>query len=362
LVTFTSVQPLWTKLRLKKKVRIVSAHPSVPVVLAGPITGRDGIYVGGHWESKSIVKFDRHALKEIWRVTAPFESAWPRAMWSEDMVLVQATRPGGYGLSMLDGGTGRFLWGPEGPLTSSAVWRGCLLDRYEGGINLIDPVSGVVKEAIPVPRGSAYMTLQRGSRLICHIQETTTYFGFDLASGEVLWERDLVADIAKHVKLNERFLVLEHATSPDLFLVTPRGPTTLALSVVDGSIVWQAPVMLNDYRPAAHEGRLYGAGSSHGSDGWEHFIALDEKDGRIIYDIPYEEQLRPCYYAKNTTIEQGKLALGFESGHLVVFDLATGLLVWSQDLKKSIWGTAEADGRLLATAADGNLLVFEDRQ
>jgi hypothetical protein len=49
-----------------------------------------------------------------------------------------------------------------------------------------------------------------------------------------------------------------------------------------------------------------------------------------------------------------------QSGHLAVFDLQDGRLTGFHKYREPLGGVAEADGRLLATAGDGNLLVFEE--
>ena len=80
----------------------------------------------------------------------------------------------------------------------------------------------------------------------------------------------------------------------------------------------------------------------------------------MVYDVP-DERLRGAYSAKAGTICEGKLAIPNESGHLVVFDVKDGSLVWLYRYKGQLWRTAEADGRLLVATGDGKLLVFADK-
>jgi outer membrane protein assembly factor BamB len=358
----TELHGTWTTLSLKKKIRVAPQKSrSAKVVLPQPLVGSDGVYVADHWEAKKISKLDRRTLKEVWRVPGIGERCWPYAMWSDNLVLVQTVKPGDYGLCMLDGGTGRFLWEADCRLSTDARWRDNLLRRSDGGIELIDPLSGKSNERIPVSYNDAYIYLQCGSHLVLKRDSIGSYCGFDLETRRVLWERDLAADIGARVQASDRALTIQAATSPDVFVVTPRAALTCGFSIVNGECIWQAPVAMGYFRADVHDGRLYGQGAVQGGSlGWEHFISVHERTGEVVY-AKSDPLLRSCFYPKPGTFYAGRMAIAHESGDLAVFDLATGLLVWHEKLKVSLWGTAEADGRLLVTAGDGNLLVFEDK-
>ena len=131
-----------------------------------------------------------------------------------------------------------------------------------------------------------------------------------------------------------------------------RGPVVFGLSVEDGSIRWGFPVAVTYHAPNVHGGRIYVLLM-------DHFVCLDEATGEIVYDVQHL-QLAEAFLPKTGTIYGGKIAFAMESGHLAVFDLVDGRLVWLYKHKLKLGRTAEADGRLLVTSDDGHLLVFEE--
>jgi hypothetical protein len=66
------------------------------------------------------------------------------------------------------------------------------------------------------------------------------------------------------------------------------------------------------------------------------------------------------YHEKSGSILGNLAVFVSESGHVAAFDLHTGDLVFFERYPRvAFWGSAAADGRLLVSATDGNLWVFE---
>jgi outer membrane protein assembly factor BamB len=312
------------------------------------VVGPDGIYAAETFQARQIVKLSRETLELEWRVDAG--GAEPVLSHAHLLLVGSLSK----GLAMIDGRSGRFLWQVEPPHWTGVLWRGSVAVSGLGCLQLLDLDSGRSRETVPLPTGWRY----RGgevlwNRVFCAVEDERLGL-FDLSSRRAVWERDLLAEIRQVHGLDtgDAVIGLRGASSPDRFIAT-RGGSTFGCSMADGSLLWRAPVALGDCAPLAHRGRLYGPVL-------DRFIAVDEGTGEIVYDVKHPE-LAGAFYPKAGTIHAGKMAVAHESGHLGVFDLADGRLVWHYKSRWPLWGTAEADGRLLVTCGDGNLLVFEDK-
>jgi outer membrane protein assembly factor BamB len=129
----------------------------------------------------------------------------------------------------------------------------------------------------------------------------------------------------------------------------------LGCSLRDGKVLWYQPTVLGYSRPNVHDGGLYGQSAAEP----DHFIAIDEATGQIIYDTHHPE-LKSAIWPAPGAFHQNRLAIGMESGYLAVFDILDGSLVWLYTQSYGMGETVELDGRLGVSSDDGCLLVFED--
>jgi outer membrane protein assembly factor BamB len=89
------------------------------------------------------------------------------------------------------------------------------------------------------------------------------------------------------------------------------------------------------------------------------FTVTDEATGALLVDRRHPE-LSEMFREKRGSILGDLVVFTSESTHLAAFDLRTGDLVYVKKHNNvGFWGTAVADGRLLAAGTDGNLWVYE---
>jgi hypothetical protein len=147
------------------------------------------------------------------------------------------------------------------------------------------------------------------------------------------------------------------ASRPDLF-VAISGAHTFGGSVEDGAIRWHAAAYTADSRPTVADGRVY---FTRG----DRTVCLDEETGAIVWDAqPPELCGSPArgaaYREKAGTLYRNRIAFVYESGHLAVFSLEDGSLVSFYMARSPLWCSGEADGRLLVTTDEAELLVFDE--
>jgi hypothetical protein len=89
------------------------------------------------------------------------------------------------------------------------------------------------------------------------------------------------------------------------------------------------------------------------------FTVTDETTGAMLVDRRHPELSEMFQEWPGSVL--GDLAIfPSQSTHLAALDLRTGDLVYVKQHKRvAFWGTAVADGRLLAAGTDGNLWVYE---
>jgi outer membrane protein assembly factor BamB len=153
------------------------------------------------------------------------------------------------------------------------------------------------------------------------------------------------------VEHEERAVGFVEGSLPNHLVLTRTG-SVFGCSLSDGELLWHAPVDVPYFWPNVHDGRIYVFCPPR-------FIAIDEASGVVLYDVTHPE-LERALFPKTGTVYEDKITFATESGHLPVFDLRDGRLVWSHVRKASLGRTAEADGRLLVTTDRGELLVFGD--
>jgi hypothetical protein len=178
--------------------------------------------------------------------------------------------------------------------------------------------------------------------------------GFSLPDGRIQWQRNL------HAELNER--CPEHRSTstayftagslPDVF-VASRDRVVAGCSLKDGGIRWTVPdVSVPNSWPLIEDGRILIWNGTR-------FTVIDEATGTILVDRQHPE-LQGVVYEKRGSILGDLVVFVSESGHVVAFDLQNGDLRFNKQHKKvAFWGTAVADGRVIASGTDRNLWVYE---
>jgi len=132
--------------------------------------------------------------------------------------------------------------------------------------------------------------------------------------------------------------------------------------MADGRILWHAPLSLGSNPPVMANGRIYAWTWGKENTHEQHLVCLDEATGEVIYKNSLAK------YGGDFALYQDALvgrpvgdhvAFGARSGLLALFRLSDGELVWSYKHKTQVYEPVIAGNRLLVTAADGNLLIFE---
>jgi len=339
----------WGALRLSKVGLVSQGREGI---LSPPLVAADGVYIDEWYETAEVVKLHRQTLEAIWRVKTregpgPGGGLSPLRMWSDDLILM-----GGQDrIGMMEADSGRLRWAvseASGPL----VWNRRVVVKSKAAVLLIDGLTGATTDRYPLAAKGASTLC--GDRLVVLPEDDDWISSLELGTGKVMWRRELLREMGDFArfdfKTNAIGLV---AGSRPTSVVATRGPVVFGLSVEDGSIRWGAPVAVTYYWPNVHDGRIYVLLM-------DHFVCLDEATGEIVYDVQHP-QLAEAFLPQTGTIYGAKIAFAMETGHLAVFDLTNGRLVWLYKHKLKLGRTAEVDGRLLATTDDGHLLVFEDR-
>jgi hypothetical protein len=235
------------------------------------------------------------------------------------------------------------------------LWRDRLVTWASERTLEIRGVTGEVERSleveIPVVDGYAKPC---GDLVVCQTPETgDPVYAVRLEDGRVQWSRDLLAE------MNERRLESDPKTGAaitagslsDRFIAT-RDQTMAGCSLTDGALLWTADVLVPYYWPLVADGRIPVLNLGR-------FTVTDEATGVILVDRQHP-QLESMYREKPGSILGDLVVFVSESGHVAAFDLRTGDLVSVQQHKRvAFWGTAVADGRVLASGTDGNLWVYE---
>ncbi len=341
---------VWESLRLLKKLPVTTPFPvkgQRAVHVSEPVVGSRAIYCA--YDKGEFTAFDKVTLAVLWK--RPSEGFEPGREWSER--LLEIGKLGG-DVAMLDLKSGTRLWTRPTLSGGAKPWRGRLLIARLQGYEIVEPHTGSVEREVDVPGGLTDATVLCGD-----VTVGATYPGgdparaFSLVEERVLWERQMLVDMEARfgVVHSDRGMSFVPGSVPSSVVLTRTG-SVFGCSLHDGSLLWHARVSVPYYWPNVHEGRIYVLCVPR-------FIAIDEASGEIVYDVKHRE-LEEVLFAKTGTIHGGKVAFATESGHLPVFDLTNGRLVWLYKYKGSLGRTAEADGRLLVTTGRGELLVFAD--
>jgi hypothetical protein len=174
-----------------------------------------------------------------------------------------------------------------------------------------------------------------------------------MTDGSVQWSRNLLAEFRQRRPAVDPWpvAVITRASMPDRCIITREG-IMAACSLADGAILWMVDVAVPYYWPLVVDGRIPVLCSGR-------FTVTDEATGALLVDRRHPE-LSEMFREKRGSILGDLVVFTSESTHLAAFDLRTGDLVYVKKHNNvGFWGTAVADGRLLAAGTDGNLWVYE---
>ncbi len=308
-----------------------------------PVVGKDAVFLGS--PEDVIVRLDRRTLEPVWKVDA--EGFWIGSLVEEEFLTTGGRGLGGLRLAA----DGRVVWTTRSYLLGIRPWR-------EYGIVVTDRIefrslrAGELGWAIDIPERLTAIHGVFGNRLVAQGESGVTR-AINLESGEIVWERVLIAEVARRIgePSSARAVFAAVSTIPDRLVAFNSG-RSFAFSISDGSVLWVASLGAGDSLPTVSEGRILLT-----RDG--RFLAIDEATGATVLETQHE-RLRPAYRKSKGTVYRGRVAFSHESGHLAVFDTATGELVSFYVDKTALWRTAEADGRLLVSTGNGELLVFDE--
>lgn len=314
-----------------------------------PIAGAGGVCI--ECNDRLLVGLDPHTLEQRWR--ASVRDLSPHYWWDERFLVVF----GFGGVGVWDSGEGRLLWTVESGRPGKR-WNDVIVTLpAQGGFELRDPLGRVVSAHAAHPAGAAASHIAVcGDLLICQ-GETGDGCAFRLQDGEVIWSRNLKREMADGVAEREQ-LPLGMACGTFGFL-TWFGQDLFGWSLVDGRLRWRTKIQEKE-PPVLLDGPLLYDGKIVILD-WSvpRFMVVDEATGKMLADHP-ADRVYGMYYLRRGSVLGGKVCFVSESGHLAVFDLATGELLQVEEYKMAFEGSVAVDGRLLVTARDGCLWVFEE--
>jgi outer membrane protein assembly factor BamB len=337
----------WDSLRLTTTVAVSSRRGAI---LSDPVVGADGIYIGDR--KTETVKLRRSDLRELWRI--PSEQRTPTRRLCGEAILIM----GGDGARGLSTATGGRLWTEAGRLVGLSSQGRPLVAKGQRLLAVLDPMTGDVLETVEMPEGQPEVVC--GDVMVLPSEwlpvkgfDLDPVRGFDLPGRRLLWERNLRTEILAAHDVKARDPLLHFVCGGPGRFVVACGASTLGCSLEDGRVLWHAPVAVTYNWPNVYEGRVYVAYLDRS-------IAIDEATGEVLYEVLHPE-LRGAALWRPGTVYGETIAFANESGLVAIFDRRDGNLVETHEYKAPLWGTAEADGRLLVSTGDGKLLVFEEK-
>lgn len=330
----------WHSPRLVAKVSVSRRRGAI---VSTALVAGDAIYTADAFGG-DLVKLDRATLRERWRV--------PRG---EDPIAVfgKALLVAGAETSAVDTETGTILWTSE---TGYGVldWKGKpVLKHANRPFRIVEPHTGAAIASLDVPPASPEALC--GDIILFRTDPGNDPLrAYSLAERREVWAHSLLSDIRAQHDVRDPKPVINCVPGPGDVFVGSCGDWTFGASLEDGRLLWGVPVVVPYYWPNVHAGRVYVLN-------FNRLIGIDAARGEIAYEVTHPELREHAYRARPGTIFGETIAFANESGLLAVFNLWNGSLVWSYKHRAPLWGTAEADGRLLVSTGDGNLLVFAER-
>jgi outer membrane protein assembly factor BamB len=349
------------RLRLRDKliifdraaVRKLGFSPSALVARRRIYVSRYNVTALRRPQDGEIVALDRQTLATEWRVKT--DSLGAHIEWDEATLTLAGAHMGA-----LDVASGRVLWTMYS-MVGGHRWsdRLLLFERDRQALVGVNVHTGEKRLILTAPEQVAGSILC-GDTLICafrkdgQVGEQGLVRGFDLRTGDVMWERDLLAEARLGHGVDCTFLMEVSGSLPGRFVLVTgfRGPATLGCAVEDGRILWKADVPVHYHWPLVEGGRIPILTE-------EEFVVLDEATGEVL--CRRKHGIVGILHARGpgSLVSEDVFGAVTEEGQVMLFDMHTAeLLSWAQH-RVSFQGTAAADGRFFVVGSDGKLWVYE---
>lgn len=136
------------------------------------------------------------------------------------------------------------------------------------------------------------------------------------------------------------------------FGIVSYNQVTARLDLATGAVRWSVPHWSAYTSPTVLAGQVVIVS-------FNQVILLDTSSGEVLVR-KIHEALTDAYREERPTIYKGRIAISYESGHVAVIDGITGDLVNSVRLPKPLLASAEHEGRLVVSTADGTLMISDE--
>jgi outer membrane protein assembly factor BamB len=176
---------------------------------------------------------------------------------------------------------------------------------------------------------------------------------FHLIEERVLWKRDIIAEATSRA---QPYQVTRVAPGEPGIVLVARQDMLFGYSLDQGVFCWQRPVTLSYHLPNAAQGRVYIL--SVGTGELAHLLCLDVATGSTLYDVP-QPLIDPLDHPLRGTLDRDQIAFSTTRGSLLVCRVSDGRPVWSATYPETLRPPVFVDGRVLVSAFDGQVLVFE---
>lgn len=338
-----------------RKVRIAPSR----TFLHAPVVTERSVFVGS--EDGEILRLRWPLLETAWRV--PAEGFFADSAF-DDIVLLKSLDTLQYRGLHGDGGIAWTLELREGS-TPWVRW-GDKLFCNNPGVFVADARTGEVIEHYDV----AGRPIRAGGLIAPGLYVYSTEEApdllriYDLSAGRLVWERNLRAEVRAAYGITDPHVgVLAGSTRSDV-LVAKSEKHFFGLSRQDGHLLWRRALWVEGVRFAFEGGRIYAWAAQEDDPRGDRLVCLDEATGEAIYDrrmSSFGGEVAAAYSPTKPSISSGRIAFGTRAGLLAIFRLSDGELAWSHNYKTQLYDAVLDGNRLVVTAADGNLLVFEGK-
>jgi len=307
----------------------------------GIVLSNDSLFIGDL--HNGVIRLDRRSLKKVWSFSG--ENLAPIA--ARDGVLLIA---GSDGLRAVDEQGGKELWGPR-PIGPCIEWsKGVLTLRP---LAVLDIREGSIGRALNVSAELLGDPFIVGDMLVATSLKGDPVTAFHLGEERVVWTRELFAEVSARTGRPEPAFIV---WSGDETFLVGRTDTLVGCSLLDGTILWDAPVGVPYYAPNATRGRAYVLAAGQISPA--RFVCVDTRSGRNVYDIP-QPSLRTADRPFRGTLAGEEIVFCTTRGLVIAFRLEDGITSWWHRSHERVAPAIAADGRILVPTGNGELLVFE---
>jgi len=340
-----------------KKIKIARG----PVSLSAPVVIGDSVFVGH--EEGEILRLNWPHVDAAWRL--PAEGYAPHAAVGE-IVLLRSQREGHLrGLRI----TGEIVW-----TLAERGWFAVGRDLYcqNQGILQANVSTGAVVGRFDVPgppfhfQGVCDGVFLLGTNLK---GPSDPIRAFDMERHEIVWERKLREEIltAAHGIEDKRTAYFTSHCGSEGRVVFYCGKSLFGFALRENRMLWQRNFNVACSRPVMHKGRVYfwAFALDDNPPDETRLVCLDEATGETVYDrhlAAYGGDFVFRQWAGPGHIEGECIAFATvrsSTGLLTLFRISDGELVWSFTYKAATSEPVLSGQRLLVTAHDGNMLVFE---